>query len=226
MREALRFGSVSEVFATADATERHADLVAAAGAAPWHLVSSEVLDEIADAVTPQGVVARCKSVVQPFSASGRKGWRLVVVCADIRDPGNAGAVVRCADAVNADAVVFTGDAVDPLNPKSVRSSVGSVFHLPILIERDTFAVLAALQSDGLQVFAADGTATSQLFDPELDLTKPTAWLFGNEAWGLPDVLSAAADSKVAVPIFGRAESLNLATATAVCLYASARAQHP
>ena len=150
--------------------------------------------------------------------------RLVAVCADVRDPGNAGTVIRCADAAGADAVVLAGHSVDPYNPKTVRASVGSLFHLPVVLEPDPAAAVRALQAAGLQVLAADGDGDVDLFAADELLARPTAWLFGNEAWGLPAELRELADHVVSIPIFGRAESLNLSTAAAVCLYATARAQ--
>ncbi len=224
VREALEVpGVVLEVFATRDATSRHPDLVAAAGDT-WSEVDDDVVEAVADAVHPQGLVARCRSVLGVLADLPPEA-RFVVVCADIRDPGNAGAVIRCADAAGADAVILAGDSVDPLNPKAVRATAGSLFHLPVLLDRDVPAVLAELHDRGLQVLAADGTGDVGLFDPVLDLAAPTAWLMGNEAWGLPAPTRDLADHVVAVPIYGQAESLNLATAAAVCLYASASALH-
>ena len=138
VREALaESGVVIEVFATVDASDRHPDLVARAGAADveWHVVTDDVVAEVADSVTPQGLVARCRSIVRSL-AELPADVGFVVVCADIRDPGNAGAVIRCADAAGADAVILAGDSVDPLNPKAVRASAGSLFHLPIVVHRD------------------------------------------------------------------------------------------
>ncbi|MCW2771406.1 MAG: methyltransferase [Aeromicrobium sp.] len=227
VREALETpGAVREVFATADATDQHTDLVRAAERTDveWHVVTDDVVEAIADTVQPQGVVARCAMLDRPLEALLDRSPRFLVVCADIRDPGNAGAVIRCADAAGADGVLLVGDSVDPYNPKSVRATVGSIFHVPLVIERDTAAALAALQVAGLQVLAADGGGDVGLYDPDLDLSAPTAWLMGNEAWGLPDATRALADQVVAVPIYGRAESLNLATAAAVCLYATAHAR--
>jgi RNA methyltransferase, TrmH family len=151
---------------------------------------------------------------------------LVAICADVRDPGNAGSVLRCADAAGADGVVFTGDAVDPYNPKAVRSSVGSLWHLDVVIETETAATIDTVRAGGMRVVAADGAAELDLDTADDDgvLDGPTAWLFGNEAWGLPAATRDLADVAVRVPIHGRAESLNLAAAAAVCLYASARAQ--
>ena len=223
VREALTVpGAVIEVFATREATGRYPQLVEAAGDR-WLQVDDDVVEAVADAVNPQGVVARCRTTIGPLTdLPGDAGF--VVVCADVRDPGNAGAVIRCADAAGADAVVLAGDSVDPTNPKAVRATAGSLFHLPVLVHRDIAEVLAVLQDRGLQVLAADGTGDVGLHDPSLDLAAPTAWLMGNEAWGLPPEVSALADHVVAIPIYGRAESLNLATAAAVCLYASAAAR--
>lgn len=222
VREALDApGAVIEVFATVDATERHPEL--AERAETWHVVTDDVVEEIADSVTPQGLVARCHSILTTL-ADVPQDARLVVVCAEIRDPGNLGAVIRCADAAGAAGVVVAGDSVDPLNPKVVRATAGSLFHLPIAVERDVEAAIAELQRRGCQVLAADGAGETGLFDADLDLSVPTAWMMGNEAHGLPDHWARAADRVVHVPILGRAESLNLATAAAVCLYASAREQ--
>ena len=226
VREALGVdGVVLEVFATADASERHPELESLAGAAglEWHVVTDDVVAEVADSVTPQGLVARCRSLVGTL-AELPAAVGFVVVCADIRDPGNAGAVIRCADAVGADAVILTGDSVDPLNPKAVRASAGSLFHLPIVAHRDVEEVVDELRSRGLQILAADASGDRDIFDPRVDPVPPTAWVFGNEAWGLPEPIRSLADAVVAVPIFGRAESLNLATAAAVCLYATAWAR--
>lgn len=222
VREALAEPEVViEVFATVEATERYADWVAQAP--EWNVVDDEVLHAIADSVSPQGVVARCHSVLGTLIDIDPAAL-LIVVCAEIRDPGNLGAVIRCADAAGADAVIVAGNSVDPLNSKVVRATAGSIFHLPIAVEEDAAATIAALQERGLQVLAADAGGASGLFDSDLDLAVPTAWLMGNEAHGLPASLSELADRVVALPIFGRAESLNLATAAAVCLYASARDQ--
>jgi TrmH family RNA methyltransferase len=209
------------VFATPAATERYDG---PAVDVAWHLVDDAALDSLADTVTPQGVVAVCRSLDVPLDAAVA-GARLVAVCADVRDPGNAGTVIRCADAAGADAVVLAGHSVDAYNPKTVRATVGSLFHLPLALADDPAAAVAALQAAGLTVLAADGAGEVDLDDAVDDglLAGPTGWLFGNEAWGLPADLAALADHRVRIPIHGRAESLNLSTAAAVCLYASARA---
>jgi len=228
--EALAAGGVvTELFVTAAAWARHHELVsrAAAQGVGVHAVSGEVMAELAQTVTPQGILAVCRFVdVQLAEVLAAGPWpALIVVLANVRDPGNAGTVLRTADAAGADAVVFAGSAVDPYNSKCVRASAGSLFHLPVVVGTPVPDAVRALRQAGLRMLAADGRARRTLDDLQADglLGRPTGWLFGNEAWGLPADVTALADEAVAVPIYGRAESLNLAAAAAVCLYASARA---
>jgi RNA methyltransferase, TrmH family len=225
VREALAAGDVvAELFITGPGGARHRALAeqASAQGIPVHEVSGEVMSELAQTVTPQGVLAVCRFVDQPLAAVVAAAPRLLAVLANVRDPGNAGTVLRTADAAGADGVVFAAASVDPYNGKCVRSSAGSLFHLPVVAGHDLAGALAELRTAGLQVLAADGNGTELLGSGGgPDLGRPTAWLFGNEAWGLPAELRALADAVVAVPIYGRAESLNLAAAAAVCLYASA-----
>lgn len=229
VREALGLpGCVVEVFATQPAAERHSDLREAATVAgvPWLTTEVAALATLSDTVSPQGIVAVCHALDRPLDEVVTDAGRLLVICADVRDPGNAGTVLRCADAVGADGVVLAEDSVDPYNGKAVRASAGSLFHLPVSTGASVAEAVAAARAAGLRVLAADGSGAVSL-DERLDtggLAAPTAWLFGNEARGLPAQLRALADEVVRVPIYGRAESLNLATAAAVCLYASAWAQ--
>ncbi|WP_203337966.1 TrmH family RNA methyltransferase [Nocardioides limicola] len=217
-----------EVFATAEAADRFPDLHRQVAAAdiPWILVDERAMGSLSDAVNPAGVVGVSELVTLTGEEVLAAGGRLVAICADVRDPGNAGTVIRCADAAGADGVVLAGDSVDVHNPKTVRATVGSLFHLPIGTTMSPAVAVAAAREAGFQVLAADGAGELDL-DRAADsgvLAAPTAWLFGNEAWGLPDELAEQADHRVAIPIHGRAESLNLSTAAALCLYASARAQ--
>jgi len=227
--EALaRDGVVTELFLTAAARSRHGGLAARASrqGAPVHVVSGEVMAELAQTVTPQGVLAVCRFVDVPLPALASAAPRLVAVLANVRDPGNAGTVLRTADAAGAGGVVFSDASVDPYNSKCVRASAGSIFHLDVVLGGPVADTVGRLRAAGLRVLAADGRTGQPLdqVEPRGVLGEPTAWLFGNEAWGLPDDILALADETVAVPIYGRAESLNLAAAAAVCLYASARAQ--
>ena len=245
-------GCVVEVFATPSATGQYADLAAAAPR--WTLVDDRALASLSDSVTPAGVVAVCRfldvplalvlaSVVEqgapvveegalapaPVVEEGAltpvsKPPRLLAMCADVRDPGNAGTVIRCADAAGADGVVLAGSSVYVYNPKTVRASVGSLFHLPLAVEPDPVVAVRSARAAGLQVLAADGAGEVDIDEADDLLGRPTAWLFGNEAWGLPAELADLADHRVRIPIHGRAESLNLSTAAALCLYASARVQ--
>ncbi|MBB5956035.1 TrmH family RNA methyltransferase [Saccharothrix tamanrassetensis] len=230
MREALAWsaagrGRVHELFVTAVAASRNPELVrdAVDAGVPVSGVTDKAAAALSETVTPQGIVAVCDLVDVPLSLAGA---RLVAVLHGVADPGNAGTVVRVADAAGADAVVFAGDTVDPHNGKCVRSSTGSVFHLPLSRSRAADEVFAACRAAGLCLVAADGYAEEDLVTADLrgDLERPTAWVFGSEAHGLPDEVVATLDTALKVPIYGGAESLNLATAAAVCLYASARAQ--
>jgi RNA methyltransferase, TrmH family len=233
VREALGWGQpgqaslIRELFYTAEARARHADLVGAVAAtgAPVHEVSGDLMSELAQTVTPQGLLAVCPFVDVPLGDVVAAAPRLVVVLANVRDPGNAGTVLRTADAAGAGAVIFADDSVDPYNSKCVRSSAGSLFHVPLVLGTPAGSAVAGLRAAGLTVLAADGRGPARLDELETagQLARPTAWLFGNEAWGLPAEVLALADQAVAVPIYGRAESLNLAAAAAVLLYASARA---
>lgn len=189
------------------------------------LVTEAVLKVMCDTTTPQGVVAVCRQVHVELSQVIAAKPKLVAVLSQVRDPGNAGTVLRAADAAGADAVIFTESSVDVYNPKVVRSTTGSLFHLPLVIDVDVEDAVAQLKAAGLQVFAADAGGEEL---PELNssvVSAPTAWMFGNEAWGFESATKALADRVVALPIYGAAESLNLATAASVCLYASAFAQN-
>jgi len=217
-----------ELFTTLEAADRYADIVATARATGVrvHYASDAVLADLSGTVTPQGLLGVCRFLDSPFEDILRARPRLVAVLAQVRDPGNAGTVLRCADAAGADAVVLTDASVDPYNPKSVRASVGSLFHLPVAVDVPAELAVRGLREAGVRILAADGAGDRDL-DDELDagtMGGSTAWIFGNEAWGLPEETRALADAVVRVPIHGKAESLNLATAAAVCLYASARAQ--
>jgi TrmH family RNA methyltransferase len=208
--------------------DRHTDLVAAAHAAGVDVssVTEAGMAGLSETVTPQGIVAICEFLDIPVAAALSGPPRLTAVLFEINDPGNAGTVLRTADAAGAGAVVFGDGSVDPYNGKSVRASAGSLFHPAVVRGADVRSVVRQLQAAGVRVLAADGGGETDL-DAELDrggLAGPTAWLFGNEARGLPAEVAALADARVRIPIHGGAESLNLAAAAAVCLYASAHAQ--
>ena len=228
VREALRAGVVTDLYVDPAAGDRLGELVdlAADLGVDTHPLGGRDLAALTDTVTPQGVVATCRRVDVALPEVLRPGAALVVCCVQVRDPGNAGTVVRCADAFGADGVVLTTGSVELTNPKTVRASVGSLFHLPVTVGADLTAVVAAAHAAGLQVLAADGSGDVELSELSHTgrLARPTLWLFGNEAWGMPAEDRELADLVVRVPLYGAAESLNLATAAAVCLYTTATAQ--
>lgn len=182
-------------------------------------VAPAVMERLSATVTPQGLVGLAGFLdVAMDDLPPRPGC--VAVLHEVRDPGNAGTVLRSADAAGADAVVFTATSVDPYNPKAVRASAGSIFHLPVVRSAATAEAVAALRTRGLAVYAMAADGDVPLDDA--DLARPVAFLFGNEAQGLPADVRALADAAVRVPIDPRAESLNLAAAATVCLFEWAR----
>lgn len=215
---ALRRGLVSEVFATESAVERFGAMLADADV---QLVTDRAAKALSDTVTPVGLIAVCRLPEVSLDELLATGPRLIAVAVQLSEPGNAGTLIRVADAMGADGVVLAGNAVDPYNSKCLRASAGSIFSIPVLSEPDEAAVVRRLQTAGLQVLATtiDGEASLD----HIDLAPPTAWLFGPEAHGLPVELAAAADHRVHIPMPGNAESLNIASAASICLYQSARA---
>ncbi len=224
VREAVRYAAtcVRDLYVTAEAASRHGpDIVEPARRAGRfvHEVSPQVLAAMADAQSPQGVLAVVDRSSTTLEAVLAASPRLLVLLAHVRDPGNAGTVIRAADAAGADAVLVSSASVDVHSPKVVRSTAGSLFHLPVVTGLEIEPTLAALRAQAIRTYAADGNGSTVL--SAADLGRPHCWVLGNEAWGLPAPLLGACDEVVRVPIHGRAESLNLAMAATVCLYASA-----
>lgn len=221
-------GTVLELYITEDAGHRHVDLVREAFARGITVtqVTERAADALSDSQAPQGIIARCRSIDASLEEVLDDDPGLVAVLVGTNDPGNAGTIIRLADAVGADAVILVGNAVDPMNPKVVRASAGSIFHLPIVRAPEALWLIELLRESGLTTLATTGAAEIELDPADRDgmLTTPTAWIFGSEAHGLPQDIIDAADIPIRIPIHGRAESLNLATAAAVCLYASATAR--
>ena len=221
VREALAAGGLLELYATDPSGELA--LAAAAAGVPVTTVSAPVLGALAETVAPQGLVG-----VAPLLATGLDQLparpRLVAVLDAVNDPGNAGTVLRTADAAGADAVVLTAGSTDPHGGKCVRASAGSLWHLPVVTDVPVLAALEALRERGVTVLATTGAGEADLEDlaDAGQLAGPTAWAFGTEAHGLSPAVLDAADRRVRIPLRGRAESLNLAAAAAVCLYTSAR----
>lgn len=217
---ASRRGLAREVFVTEAAAQRHAALLDGSGA-QVHLVTERAAKALSDTVTPAGLVAVCDRPGTVLSDVFAQSPRLIAVGVDVGEPGNAGTVIRIADAMGADATVFTGHSVDPYNAKCLRASAGSIFSVPVAVETDVDATIAALRAAGLSVIAT--TIDGEVLLHEADLSAPTAWLFGSEAHGLSDDVAARADVRLTIPMSGAAQSLNVAAAAAICLYQSSAA---
>ena len=226
--EALADGAARLLLVAPDAVGQHQDLLAVAYEAgvPAVTVEATAFAQLCGTVTPQGILAVCRMVDRSLTDALGPAARLVVFCDRIRDPGNLGTVIRCADAFGADAVLVSADSVDLYNPKAVRASTGSIFHLPIAVGIEVSEAITLARAGGLAVLGADAAAPDTVDDLARTgaLAAPTLWVLGNEAWGLGADHAGLPDRLVALPMYGRAESLNLATAAAVLLYASATAQ--
>ncbi|WP_415263721.1 TrmH family RNA methyltransferase [Mycobacterium tuberculosis] len=219
---ALARGLVREVFVTEVAARRH-ELLLAAHEASVHLVTERAAKALSDTVTPAGLVAVCDLPATRLEDVLAGSPQLIAVTVEIREPGNAGTVIRIADAMGAAAVILAGRSVDPYNGKCLRASTGSIFAIPVVVAPDVGAAIADLRAAGLQVLATAVDGEMALDDADRLLAEPTAWLFGPEAHGLSAEIAALADHRVHIPMSGGAESLNVAAAAAICLYKSARA---
>lgn len=224
-------GVVEEVYVSEGFAERHPDIAdlidQVRSSVQVRVVTSEVLEALSDAVTHQDVIAVCTLPgarrSMEWMQEQESSPRLLAVLCRVQDPGNMGTIIRAADAAGAGAVLLTSGSVDPFNPKAVRSTAGSLFHLPVFTGVDLPGAVESVRRAGHQVLAADGYGDENLVDLSSSLDRNTTWLFGNEAQGLVSEERGLADARVAVPLYGYAESLNVATAATVCLYASAMA---
>lgn len=219
---ALQRGLVRDVFATEDAARRHETLVAGSQA-PVHLVTERAAKALSDTVTPTGLVAVCEIPDTGLDAVLSGSPQLIVVAVEIGEPGNAGTLIRIADAMGAAAVVLAGHSVDPYNGKCLRASTGSIFTIPVVVAPDAPAALTDMRAAGMQVLATTVDGETTLDEAEKLLGQPTAWVLGPESQGLPADVARLADHRVRIPMAGGAESLNVAAAAAICLYQSARA---
>ena len=216
--EALAAGVVEEVFATDGAL---ADLSVPSGTRVQP-VSEHVLERLADAMTPQGVVAVAVSRLARLAEV--VGTGLLVVLHEVADPGNAGTIVRTADAAGAAGVVLTRGSTDPFGPKAVRAAAGSTYHLPLVVDMDLADVVAACRAAGQPLLGLDAAGSRSVFELAVS-TPPLGLVLGSEAHGLSTEAAGLLDGMVAIPRWGRAESLNVAAAAAVAVYAAAQAVH-
>lgn len=236
---AERPGDVLEVHLTAKADADHPELAELARAAniPLRPTDEQILAAMVREpgtegalVSPQGVVAVARRIesaaldevvgTDPGDSGAHGGALTLLVLHEVRDPGNVGTLIRTADAAGADAVILTRTCADPFAPKVIRASVGSVFHLPLVLGADIDETLAALAAHSVTAVATSGYAEADLYETELP--SRIAWIMGNEARGLDDLTLASAPLAVRIPLAGRAESLNVHTAATVCLFESLR----
>ena len=220
---AVSTGAATDVFVTEKAAERFAHIVTTCSYMDVyvHPITDKAAKHLSDTATSTGLFAVCRPVLWTAGKILAGKPKLVSVPVLTSEPGNAGTLIRTSDAMGADGVIFAGDTVDPLGCKVARASAGSLFHIPVARDPNIKDVLGKLRASGMQVLATAADGEVDLADA--DLSQPTAWLFGNEAHGLGD-LKDEADMRVRIPILGRAESLNLATAASICLYESAKQQ--
>jgi TrmH family RNA methyltransferase len=217
---------VHEIFITQAAAERYQQQLDSLISSKINveLVSDRVMEKLSETKTPQGVVCVVHQLHVEISDLIEAKPKLVVLLDRIQDPGNAGTILRASDAAGCDGVIFSENSVDVYNGKVVRSTAGSLLHVPVVVEVNLKEAVAGLQAAGIQVFSADIEGESLPAISQAELAKPTAWIFGNEAGGVDRSLRDMVDKVVSIPIYGSAESLNLATAASICLYSSAFAQ--
>ncbi len=183
---------------------------------PCFLTLTSVMTTLSSAVTPPGVMAVMPMMDIGLASLLEAGPTTLVIADRVRDPGNLGAMVRVADAAGAGGMVVCSQSADLYNPKTVRSTAGSIFHLPFCIGLELRDAAYTLKKNGFSIVAANPHAGSEHW--EFAWPERTALVLGNEAWGIPIEDKEVVDDMVRVPIFGRAESLNVASAAAVLLY--------
>ncbi|CAB0902106.1 RNA methyltransferase [Corynebacterium diphtheriae] len=223
---AVATGAATDLFVIEKAAERFEAIVTAAGhmGVFVHPITDRAAESLSDTMTTTGIFAVCLPVLWSAREALKGNPSLVCVAVETGEPGNAGTLVRVADAMGADCVIFAGTTVDPQSPKAVRASAGSLFHIPVVREPDMQKVWQILRARNVQMLATAAQGEINLDTAGELLEKPTAWLMGNEAHGLNDEALSAADHSVRIPIRGRAESLNLATAASICMYESSKSQ--
>ena len=228
VREAvLHAPRLRTVYATPDACDRFAEILVGARANGVEVVpvTDDVIDAMAETRTPQGIIAVCGLLEYSLDDVVQSGANSAVVLESAADPGNVGSIIRTADAAGASGVVLTNGSTDPFGGKVVRATAGSLFHLPVVDEVDVQSLLARVSTTGMTLVVATGDGDDDVFDWLEGAPASICWVFGTEAHGVSDEMRAAADARVRIPIAGRAESLNVGAAVAVCLFADVARRH-
>jgi RNA methyltransferase, TrmH family len=218
--EALKStATVDEVFATPEAVTPEVRALVDTSGISLVLVSEAVLGSLCDTSTPQGMAAVVRmglGAVDEVPADAS----LVLVLAEVRDPGNAGTLVRSALAVGASSVVFTRGSVDPWHPKTVRAAAGTLFHIPVIRAHGLEEAASELRAAGFVLIGADASSRRPL--DSVDLTRRIAFVVGNEAWGLPSDMRHLLDEDIGIPMPGPVESLNVGIAGSILLFETVR----
>ena len=228
VREAvLHAPRLRTVYATTDACERFAEIIVGARANGVEVVpvTDDVFEAMTETRTPQGIIAVCDFLDHSIDDVIRLGANSAVVLESAGDPGNVGTIIRTADAAGASGVVLTRGSADPFGGKVVRATAGSIFHLPVVDDVDVQSLLARVSASGMTLVVATGDGEHDLFDWLEEAPASICWVFGTEAHGVSVEMRAAAHARVRIPIAGRAESLNVAAAVAVCLFADVARRH-
>ncbi len=181
--------------------------------------TEQVLSKLSDTEAPQGIAAIVTYRSYALSELSLKVTPLLVICDGVQDPGNLGTIIRTSDAAGADAVMILHGTCDPFLPKVTRSSAGSIFNLPVIFS-ESDRLIEWLRERGIGILVTEAHASKTIY--ETDLRKPLAFVFGNEASGVSKTLKEKGDILLRIPIQGKAESLNVATSAAVCLYEAVR----
>jgi TrmH family RNA methyltransferase len=219
---ALAAGVVKEVLGTAEGLADLFTAVAFPSDVQVTQVAPHVLERLADVRTPQGIVAVATSTTTDLADV--VGHGLLIVLDEVADPGNAGTILRTADAAGAAGVVATAGSADVFGPKAVRAAAGSTYHLSLVVDVDLLDVVAACRASGQAIFGLDASGQMTIDDLE-SREPPLALVLGNEAHGLSDAHTALMDDVVSIPIHGQAESLNVSAAAAIAIYLTARSVH-
>lgn len=185
-----------------------------------YLLSDRLMKQVGFTETPQGIIAVASQLHFSLDILLKNANPFFLLLDQIQDPGNLGTLIRTADAAGVSGVILTEGTVDLYNPKTIRATMGSLFHLPILAQQDGQDIIASLQREGIQVLAAALQTDTYFY--EADFTRPTAVVIGNEGQGLSEEVLKAVDLKIKIPILGKAESLNAAVAGAILVYEGAR----
>ncbi|NQU16555.1 MAG: RNA methyltransferase [Candidatus Saganbacteria bacterium] len=187
---------------------------------PCYEISDKEYKKLSDVVTPQGIMAVVTSRDLSLQQISDKANSLIIACIDIQDPGNMGTIIRAADAANVSGIIASEGCVDIYNQKTIRSTAGSLFHIPVVQVDDIRDALVWLKSKNYKIVATDTAGICDYW--EINYTENTVVLIGNEGAGLGQEILSTADSVVKVPLPGKAESLNAAICASVIMYEALR----